>query len=125
MYLFCCLQAMFSNGRARLCKVQVGATYFVRVYAVNAAGLESALDSPPITVSVPADGLSPGVVVAIVCACMVGAATVAGVTAYWLSRTRWGPPLPPRWPGSCPLLPVTRTGGRPESVAHLAVPQTL
>ena len=76
----------------------MGATYFVRVYATNAAGLESALDSPPITVSAPADGLSPGVVVAIVCACMVGAATVAGVTAYWLSRTRCAPSLPPHQP---------------------------
>ena len=81
----------------------MGATYLVRVYAANAAGLESALDSPPITVSAPADGLSPGVVVAIVCACMVSAATVAGVTAYWLSRTRCAPRPPPGQKGSCSL----------------------
>jgi len=61
----------------------------VRVSAENAAGLEGALDSPPITVAAPPpDGLPPGVVVAIVCACMLGAAAVAGGTAYWLSRTR-------------------------------------
>lgn len=92
---------------------QVGATYFVRVYATNAAGLESALDSPPITVSAPADGLSPGVVVAIVCACMVGAATVAGVTAYWLSRTRCTPRSPPRSARSraLPAMACTGRGG--------------
>lgn len=61
----------------------------MRVFVRNAAGLEGSLDSPPITVAAPADGMSPGVVVAIVCACMVGAAAVAGVTAYWLSRTRY------------------------------------
>lgn len=96
--------------------MQVGATYFVRVYAMNAAGLESALDSPPITVAAPADGLSPGVVVAIVCACMVGAATVAGVTAYWLSRTRCGPTPPPRWQPAAALLAVACTGGKPKSI---------
>ena len=69
--------------------MQVGVPYFVRVFVRNAAGLEGSLDSPPITVAAPADGMSPGVVVAIVCACMVGAAAVAGVTAYWLSRTRY------------------------------------
>lgn len=67
--------------------LQVGSSYFARVRALNAAGLEGYEDSQPIMIQQQSQNLPPSKVAGIVLAAVIGTGILVAALTIYLTRT--------------------------------------
>ncbi len=71
------------------CPLQYGASYYIAVSAVNAAGLVGTVKSQSITIQHESQNLSPAKVAGIVISCVLGTGIAVAALTIWITSRRY------------------------------------